>query len=86
MWLGHHGEDGTSVLVKASGQDEMAALIDADPDLYFRPAYYGPADWIGLRLDRRRVDWDHVADWLAKSWRLCAPPRLTKLLRAADEF
>ena len=86
MWLGHHGEDGTSVLVKSSGQDEMAALIDADPDLYFRPAYYGPADWIGLRLDRRRVDWDHVADWLAKSWRLCAPPRLTKLLRAADEF
>ncbi len=86
MWLGHHGEDGTSVLVKTSGQDEMAALIDADPELYFRPAYYGPADWIGLRLDRSRVDWDHVADWLAKSWRTCAPPRLTKLLRAADDF
>ena len=86
MWLGHHGEDGTSVLVKSSGQDEMAALIDADPDLYFRPAYYGPSDWIGIRLDRGRVDWDHVAEWLAKSWRICAPPRLTKLLRAADEF
>ena len=60
MWLGHHGEDGTSVLVKASGQDEMAALIDADPALYFRPPYYGPSDWIGIRLDRNRVDWDHV--------------------------
>jgi phosphoribosylglycinamide formyltransferase-1 len=86
MWLGHHGEDGTSVLVKTSGQDEMAALIEADPALYFRPAYYGPSDWIGIRLDRPGTDWDHVAEWLAKSWRLCAPPRLTKLLRAADQF
>jgi phosphoribosylglycinamide formyltransferase-1 len=86
MWLGHHGEDGTSVLVKTSGQDEMASLIEADPALYFRPAYYGPSDWIGIRLDRPGTDWDHVAEWLAKSWRLCAPPRLTKLLHAADQF
>lgn len=80
----HHGEDRVGVLVKCSGQDEMAALIEADPALYFRPAYYGPSDWIGLRLDRPRVDWDHVAEWLAKSWRICAPPRLTKLIHAAD--
>ena len=82
----HHGEDSVGVLVKASGQDEMAQLIDAEPEIYFRPAYYGPSDWIGIRLDRPGVDWDHVAEWLAKSWRICAPPRLTKLLRAADEF
>lgn len=86
MWLGHHGEKSTAVLVKSSGQDEMAALIEADPALYFRPPYYGPSDWIGIRLDHGRVDWDHVSDWLAKSWRMCAPARLTRLLRAADEF
>lgn len=86
LWTRHHGEDSIGVLVKCSGQDEMAALIEADPTLYFRPAYYGPSDWIGIRLDRPAVDWDHVAEWLATSWRLCAPPRLTKLLRAADEF
>jgi phosphoribosylglycinamide formyltransferase 1 len=86
MWLGHHGEAGTSVLVKTSGQDEMAALIDADPALYFRPAYYGPADWIGLRLDRGRVDWDHVGAWLAISWHLCAPARLTRLMHADEDF
>lgn len=86
MFNRHHGEDSVGVLVKASGQDEMAQLIDAEPELYFRPAYYGPSDWIGLRLDRANVDWDHVAEWLGRSWRACAPPRLTKLLRAADEF
>jgi phosphoribosylglycinamide formyltransferase-1 len=86
LWTRHHGEDSVGVLVKCSGQDEMADMIEADPATYFRPAYYGPSDWIGIRLDRPAVDWDHVAEWLATSWRICAPPRLTKLLRAADEF
>ena len=86
LWERHHGEDSVGILVKSSGQDEMAALIEADPALYFRPPYYGPSDWIGIRLDRGRVDWDHIANWLGKSWRICAPARLTKLLRAADEF
>ena len=27
-----------------------------------------------------------VGEWLERSWRACAPPRLTKLMRAADEF
>ena len=86
MWNRHHGEESVGVLVKCSGQDEMAQLIEAEPDLYFRPAYYGPSDWIGIKLDRPRVDWDHVAEWLQRSWLAMAPPRLTKLLRAADEF
>ena len=86
LWTRHHGEDSIGVLVKCSGQDEMADMIEADPAIYFRPAYYGPADWIGIRLDRPAVDWNHVAEWLAKSWALCAPPRLTRLHRAAEEF
>jgi phosphoribosylglycinamide formyltransferase-1 len=86
MWNNHHGEGGIAVLVKCSGQDEMAQLIEAEPNIYFRPAYYGPSDWIGIRLDRPKVDWDHVATWLQRSWLAMAPPRLTKLMRAADEF
>ncbi len=86
MWMRHHGEESVAVLVKCGGQDEQAALIEADPALYFRPAYYGPSDWIGLRLDRAGVDWDHVADWLHRSWSICAPPRLTKLMTIAEEF
>ena len=86
MWNRHHGEEAVGVLVKCSGQDEMAQLIEAEPELYFRPAYYGPSDWIGIKLDRPRVEWDHVAAWLERSWQAVAPPRLTKLLRAAEEF
>ena len=76
MWMRHHGEESVAVLVKSSGQDEMAQLIEAEPDLYFRPAYYGPSDWIGLRLDRPNTDWDHVADWLQRSWAAVAPKKL----------
>ena len=76
MWNRHHGEESVGVLVKCSGQDEMAQLIESEPDLYFRPAYYGPSDWVGITLDRPRVDWDHVAARIAQSWELVAPPRL----------
>ena len=76
MWNRHHGDESIGVLVKCSGQDEMAQLIDAEPDIYFRPAYYGPSDWVGITLDRPSVDWEHIADRLAQSWELVAPRRL----------
>lgn len=76
----HHGNGITAVLVKTSGAEEQAMLIEAEPALYFRPAYLGPSGWIGLRLDRGDVDWDHVADWLLKSWRRAAPRRLADVI------
>lgn len=76
MWNRHHGEENIGVLVKCSGQEEMAELIENQPDIYFRPAYYGPSDWVGITLDRPRVDWTHIADRLAQSWELVAPRRL----------
>ncbi len=82
----HHGEDAIALLVKTSGEDEQAALIEAEPDIYYRPAYYGASGWIAIRLDRPQVDWDHIADWLAKSWAQVAPKRLTRLHDAANQF
>ncbi|HEY9090308.1 phosphoribosylglycinamide formyltransferase [Parasphingorhabdus sp.] len=82
----HHGEAGSSLLVKTSGLDEQAALLEADPDQYFAPKFYGKSGWIAIRLDTGRTDWDHIASWLQKSWRLVAPKRLTKLADIADQF
>ena len=82
----HNGEDAIGLLVKASGPDEMTGLIEAQPDAYYSPKYYGASGWLGLKLNRRDVDWDQVAEWLERSWGTCAPPRLTKLVRAADQF
>jgi phosphoribosylglycinamide formyltransferase-1 len=84
--INHHGEDAIALLVKTSGPDEMAALIDAEPDIYYRPVYYGASGWIALKLDRPHVDWEHVGEWLARSWRAVAPKRLTKMMDAIDTF
>ena len=83
--LDHHGDGKTALLVKISGPDEQAQLIDMDPDRYYRPAYFGDG-WIGIRLDLGDTDWDAIAEWLARSWRSVAPKRLTGLLDAVDEF
>ncbi|MEH6789396.1 phosphoribosylglycinamide formyltransferase [Parasphingorhabdus sp.] len=82
----HHGEASMALLVKTTGLDEQTALIDADPDLYYAPKFYGKSGWIAIRLDTGRTDWDHVADWLGKSWRMVAPRRLTRMIEIADQF
>ncbi len=82
----HHGEPHVAVLVKTSGPDELAAMVARDPEVWFRPAYYGAAGWAGLILNRPGLDWDHVAEWVERSWRAAAPKRLVALRGAADEF
>jgi phosphoribosylglycinamide formyltransferase 1 len=83
--MDHHGDGKTSLLVKMSGPDEQAQLIDMDPDRYYRPAYFGDG-WVGIRLDLGNNDWDSIADWLRRSWRSVAPKKLASLQDVADEF
>lgn len=63
------------MIVKTTGSDEQAMLIEADPETYFSPAYLGASGWVALRLDGE-VDWDRVGDRIAVSWELAAPRRL----------
>ena len=83
--LDHHGDGKTALLVKISGADEQAMLIDQDPERYYRPAYFGD-NWIAIRLDLGDTDWDAIGDWLGRSWRAVAPKKLTRLLDIAEEF
>lgn len=82
----HHGDEKIALLVKTSGSDEQAMLVEQDNELYYLPPYYAPSGWIGIRLDLGRNDWDHIAGWLEKSWRVCAPAKLRKTVSIADEF
>ncbi len=81
-----HGSEHIAALVKTSGMDELMNLVEAQPEIYFKPAYYGASGWVGIILNRPGVDWDNVGDWLTRSWRSVAPARLTKLQDAADMF
>lgn len=72
----HHGAGTTAVAVKTSGPDEQAMLVEAEPELFYRPAYLAPSGWIGLRLDVPETDWDQVEARIEQSWALAATPRL----------
>ncbi len=71
----HHGSGITAACVKTTSKEELALLLEADPEFYFMPAYIGAKGWIGLNLNPA-PDWAHVAKWIAKSWHLAAPPKL----------
>jgi hypothetical protein len=77
----HHG-NGRVELQTRGAPGVNAALADAEPDRYFLPPYMARHGWIGLWLDRPKVDWDEVEGLLVASYRIQAPKRLVKLLDA----
>lgn len=81
----HHGDGKIALLVKISGGDEQAALIELDEERYYRPAYFGDG-WVGIRLDLGDTDWDAIGEWLHKSWLAVAPKKLAGLMGVAEEF
>lgn len=78
-WHDHHHDGASAVMVKTSGIEEQQMLIEADPDLYYRPAYIGPSGWIAIRTDVGDTDWEHIADRVATSWRIVAPRKLAEI-------
>lgn len=76
FWHNHHGDGHTTVIVKTSGREEQAMLVEMDPDFYHIPPYLGPSGWIGMELNGDATDWQRVEDRIAMSWELVAPRRL----------
>ena len=82
----HHGTPHIALLVRTGSMDELLNLVETQPEVYFKPAYYGASGWVGIILNRPGVDWDAVGEWLERSWRSAAPKRLTRLMDAAEGF
>ncbi|HEX3748703.1 MAG TPA: MmcQ/YjbR family DNA-binding protein [Bryobacteraceae bacterium] len=74
----HHGDGIVGIACKVLPGDNDP-LVAAHPRFY-RPAYLASSGWVGLRLDRGKVDWREVAQLLETSYRLLAPKRLTRML------
>ena len=51
------------------------ALVEENPEQFFRPPYVGHKGWIGVRIDRK-PDWRIVAGLVAEAYREVASPRL----------
>ena len=70
----HHGDGKTVVCVRVGSLDEQAMLMEADPEIYSKPAYM--PSWLSISVAGDSVDWDHITDRIAQSWELAAPRRL----------
>ena len=71
----HHGDSIVSVCTKTH-LGENLDLSREQPAKFYMPAYIGPRGWVGLRLDRPRVDWREVAEFVRSSYRAVAPKKL----------
>jgi phosphoribosylglycinamide formyltransferase-1 len=78
----HHGDGIVSICTKTR-LGENLDLAKADPDRFYLPAYIGPRGWIGVRLDRPKVDWKQVEDFIAASYRAVAPKKLAASIAGA---
>ena len=76
----HHGADHLAVWLPArAGVQE--ALVEENPEQFFRPPYVGQKGWIGVRIDRR-PDWRIVAGLVRDAYRTVASPGLIARLGA----
>src|SRR6185369_13024017 len=74
----HHGSPHLAAwLPQPLGAQE--ALIDADPERFFRPPYVGPSGWVGVVLDTK-PDWGEVAGLVRTAYLLVATRKLAAQL------
>lgn len=79
----HHGDGIVGINTKVP-PGENTALIEAQPERFYMPAYIGPRGWVGLRLDHGAVDWDEVRELLVESYCQMAPRTLAAAVRRAS--
>ena len=76
----HHHDDRLGFWCAApAGVQE--ALVESDPERFFRPPYVGGRGWLGVYLDVP-VDWDEIAEVVTDAYRVIAPKRLVATLDA----
>lgn len=69
-----HGKDHLSILLpQPLGAQE--ALVEMDPERFFRPAYVGHRGWVGVVLDTK-PDWGMVEDLVRTGYLLVAGAKL----------
>ena len=77
----HHGDGIVAVTGKVLPGDNKA-LVEAQPDRFYLPAYVASRGWVALRLDVGKIDWEEVRELLHGSYLLVAPKRLADHVKA----
>ncbi len=75
VWVDGHHDLTFSHLWCAAPTGAQEALVESDPDQYFRPPYVGGRGWVGVRLDRG-IGPDELAELCEDGYRTVAPATL----------
>lgn len=83
MFADNHHNDGRIAIWSAASSEVQQALIEAEPDKFFKPPYVGVRGWIGIKLDR--VDDTELASHIRQAWLMIAPTKLHVSLNIGEE-
>lgn len=76
MFADHHHNDPRIAVWLPVPPGAQAALIEAEPAVFFRPPYVGVRGWVGIDLDT--IGDDELRAHVEVAWGLVAPRRLLR--------
>ena len=80
MFANNHHDDGHIAVWLPAPSGFQSALIEAQPEIYFKPPYVGGRGWIGIELDR--IGDEDLRFHIQTAWELVAPKRLSSRVKA----
>jgi hypothetical protein len=83
MCSNNHHNDGHIAVTLPAAIGVQAALVEANPEKFYRPPYVGVRGWIGVELDQ--VDDEELALHVQEAWRLIAPEKLQAAWKTASK-
>jgi hypothetical protein len=66
MFANNHHDDGHIAAWLPAGPGVQDALIEEEPEIFFRPPYVGPAGWIGVEM--RQIDDDRLGSLIREAF------------------
>jgi hypothetical protein len=70
MFANNHHDDGHVAVWLPAGPGVQDAVIEEEPQIFFRPPYVGPAGWIGVEM--ARIDDDRLGSLIREAFHLMA--------------
>lgn len=80
MFADNHHNDGRIAVWLPVPSGFQTELIEASPEIYFKPPYVGVRGWVGINLDR--IGEDDLRFLVHTAWELIAPKRLLAKISA----
>jgi hypothetical protein len=83
MFANNHHGDGRIAVWLPVPPGVQTTLIEASPEIYFKPPYVGVRGWVGIELDQ--ISDEDLSFHIDVAWELIAPKRLLAKSTRKDE-